>query len=180
MATYVSMLRGVNVGGAGKVKIGELKRLYESLGLEAVRTYIQSGNLVFRSPIRSAGALSSTLERGILDEFGLDVTVILRTGQELEKLVLRNPFVKATPRETDKMHVTFLSDLPKPQAVAALSLSPGGRDRYEISGKEIFLYCPDGYGRTKLNNNALETKLGVRATTRNWATVTRLLEMARE
>jgi uncharacterized protein (DUF1697 family) len=180
MPTHISMLRGINVGGARKVSIEDLKRLYESLGFENVRTYVQSGNIVFCSPSRNAGGLGPIIERKIHDSLGLDVKVILRTKEELEKLVLRNPFLKAGPREADKLHVTFLSDLPGPEAVDAINIVPGGNDQYKIVGREIFLYCPDGYGRTKLTNNAFESKLGVRATTRNWATVNRLLEMARE
>jgi uncharacterized protein (DUF1697 family) len=180
MPTYISMLRGINVGGARQVRIEELKRSYEALGFENVRTYIQSGNLVFRSRTGNAGELREIISRRIHDTLGFDVTVIIRTKEEMGKLFSRNPFLKSKPGETDKLHVTFLADLPRPEAVAAISIARSGSDKYEIVGREIFLYCPDGYGRTKLTNNAFESKLGVRATTRNWATVNRLLEMARD
>jgi uncharacterized protein (DUF1697 family) len=180
MPTYVSLLRGINVGGARKVRIEELKRLYGSLGFEGVRTYIQSGNLVFRSRSNEAGELEKIIQGKIQDLFGFDVTVILRTREELERLISRNPFIKTKAREIDKLHVTFLSEIPAKQAVESFDLAKNGKDRYTMADREIFLYCPDGYGRTKLTNSAFESKLGVRATTRNWATVNRLSEMARE
>lgn len=179
MATFVALLRGINVGGAGKIRIDELKKLFESLGLEDVRTYIQSGNLVFRSSAGSEPALRKRLERGIAGRFGAEITVVLRTADEMERILGANPFLGTDAREKDSLHVTMLADLPGENALAALEMPPGGRDEFKIVGREIFLYCPDGYGRTRLNNNAFERKLGVRATTRNWATVSRLLEMAR-
>jgi uncharacterized protein (DUF1697 family) len=180
MPTYISLLRGINVGGKRTVKIEELKRLYESFGLENVRTYIQSGNLVFCSRSEDEGPLARSIESEIRDELGLDVTVILRTREELEELIRRNPFMKSNPRETDKLHVTFLSDTPDTETVVALDMTKTGRDRFKISGREVFLYCPNGYGRTKLTNNLFEKSLGVRATTRNWATVNKLLDKVRE
>jgi uncharacterized protein (DUF1697 family) len=180
MATYISLLRGINVGGKNKLSIEELKRVYSSLGFTGVRTYIQSGNIVFESPDAREKGHEKSIEGKIKKAFAMDIPVMVRTREELQRTIESNPFLPSKAHQVDKLLVTFLSDLPDKKAMDKLaSLKWIGED-FRIIGREVYLFCPNGYGRTKLTNNAFESKLGVRATTRNWATVNRLLEMARE
>jgi uncharacterized protein (DUF1697 family) len=175
MNTYISMLRGINVGGQKKVGMKELKELYESLGFARVRTYIQSGNVVFDYPDADLSALASKIERGIEVRFGFRVPVAIRTRDELQRLISSTPFMG---KDESKVHVTFLSAEPATLAVDEISRAKDGAEEFSISGREIYLFCPNGYGVTKLSNALFERKLKVTATTRNWRTVNALLSMA--
>jgi uncharacterized protein (DUF1697 family) len=175
MSTYISMLRGINVGGQKKVGMKELKELYESLGFGRVRTYIQSGNVVFDYPHSDPSTLVSKIERGIEGRFGFKVPVVVRTRDELQRLITNTPFVG---KDESKVHVTFLSAEPAAPGEDEISRAKDGAEEYSISGREIYLFCPNGYGVTKLSNALFERKLKVPATTRNWRTVNALLSMA--
>jgi uncharacterized protein (DUF1697 family) len=177
MATYIAMLRGINVGSGKIVKMERLRASFEALGFDRVRTYVQSGNVIFESEQRSAGGLSRKIEEKIQRDFGFRVPVLVKTSKEIEQIVSDNSLVKEEGIDHSKLHVTFLSDAPPKTAVKVLEPLATGRERFRILNREIYLYCPDGYGRTKLSNNAIEKKLSVVATTRNWRTVNTLLEM---
>jgi uncharacterized protein (DUF1697 family) len=176
--SIVAMLRGVNVGG----KIVSMERLRDSLaglGFENVRTYIQSGNVVFNVAGVSSD-LSKRIENTIFQGFHLPVSVILRTSTEMKSVIGRNPYAGEPGIDQSRLHVTFLSTAPARGALKALAEIPAGTDTFRHSGKEIYLYCPTGYGKTKLSNNMIEKVLATRATTRNWNTVGKLFEMSRE
>jgi uncharacterized protein (DUF1697 family) len=174
VAVYVAMLRGINVSGRNKIKMSDLHALFEGLGHTAVTTYIQSGNVVFTSPARAA-SLATDIEQRIARDFGFDVPVVLRTKSELSKVIAANPFAKA---DLAKVHVTFLAKQPDAALVRALRDHESPPDEFRIVGREVYLHCPAGYGNTKLNNTFWERKLRVGATTRNWNTVTKLLDLA--
>ncbi len=170
MTSYVALLRGVNVGGK-TLRMEALRPVIAGLGgLEDVRTYIQSGNVLFRSgrPMEAG-----EVERAIAGAFGMSVGVVLRTAGELAAVARANPFVGRddNPRH---LHVTFLAGEPAGD-LAGVSHPP---DEFHLAGREVYLLCPNGYGVTKLGNGFLERRLKVAATTRNWATVLRLAEMA--
>jgi uncharacterized protein (DUF1697 family) len=171
---YVALLRGVNVGGARKLPMKELVPALEELGLEDVATYIQSGNVVFRGPAGKAKVVAQ-LERAIERGFGLDVTVMLRTAAELDRVVGGNPFAD----DEANVHVAFLDRRPAAAAVKKLDPDRSPPDELEVRGTEVYLHFPNGYGRTKLGGDYLERVLGVRATARNWRTVTKMLELAK-
>jgi uncharacterized protein (DUF1697 family) len=175
--TYVALLRGINVSGRRKVSMADLRTLFGDLGSEDVTTYVQSGNVVFRSRADS-GELIDAIRTGIGRALGLDVTVLLRTKAELARIVAANPFV-SEGREATKLHVTFLAGAPARERVRALEPKRGGADEFRVVGREVYLHCPNGYGRTKLDNAYFEKQLDVAATTRNWKTVTKLAELAR-
>jgi uncharacterized protein (DUF1697 family) len=179
MPTYVAMFRGINVGSDKIVKMERLRASFEALGFDSVRTYVQSGNVVFKSEQNSPARLSKKIEEKIQRDFGFSVPVLVKTSKEIEQIVSDNPLVKEKGIDHSKLHVTFLSDAPPKAAVEALEPLARGSERFRISNREIYLCCPDGYGRTKLSNNAIEKKLSVVATTRNWRTVNALLEMCR-
>ena len=177
MTVYVAMLRGVNVGG-NSLKMDWLRAACENLGCQNVRTYVQSGNIVFSSRA-SAGKLAQTLKATIDAQTRLPVTVVLRSAADMERIVAGNPFLKKGI-DVAKLHVTFLSKAPVSPALDRLDVLAGARDQYRLAGSEIYLHCPLNYGETRLSNAAIEKVLGLGATTRNWKTVTTLHAMAAE
>ncbi len=179
MPTYIAMLRGINVGPGKIVKMERLRASFEALGFDGVKTYVQSGNVIFESEQKSPAGLSNKIEEKIQRDFGFTVPVLLKTSKEIDQIVSDNPLLKEKGIDHSKLHVTFLSDAPPKMAVKVLEPLATSRERFRILNREIYLYCPDGYGRTKLSNNAIEKKLSVVATTRNWRTVNTLLEMCR-
>ena len=178
MPIYISMLRGINVAGHNQIKMTALRELFEALGFEQVQTYIQSGNVVFKAGERSTLQLSKKIEERIAKDFGFRVSVVTRTSAEMGSVLGSNPFLKTKGIDPTKLHVTFLSEAPEPAALRKLGEVAAGADQFRSCGREIYLYCPNGYGRTKLSNNTLEKILGSPATTRNWNTVNKLFEMS--
>jgi len=179
MNTYISLLRGINVGPTKTVKMGDLVVLYESQGLSNVRAYLRSGNVLFDSQYTDPKKLSALLEEQITRSLGFQVKVLLRTGDELQRIISSNPFLQGVYRDTSTLHVTFLSDDPSPESVSKVSAIQDEVDSIVIKGMEVYLFCPHGYGRTRFSNTFFEKKLGFVATTRNWKTVTALATMAR-
>jgi uncharacterized protein (DUF1697 family) len=173
---YVALLRGINLGARNKLAMGDLRALVEALGGEDVETYVQSGNVVFTS-----GADAGTLERGLADEIGrahgLEVPVLVRSAGELNTIVRKNPFLRAGADEKS-LHVTFLDEKPQQALVKKLDPSLSSPDELRVAGREVYLLCPNGYGRSKLSNAFFEKRLDVVATTRNWRTVRTLAELA--
>ena len=176
MRTYVALLRGINVGGQTRVGMDDLRRLFDALGHAAVQSYLQSGNVIFRSPVDEPSRVAGEIERRIAGDLGVMVTVLVRTADDLAQVVANNPFVG---REIDPatLHVTFLAHAPQPERVARLETTSGESDELALVRREVYVHCPNGYGRTKLNNAYIERQLGVAATTRNWNTVSRLREL---
>ena len=171
MKCYVTILRGINVSGQKKIRMADLSKLYESLGLTNVHTYIQSGNVVFESVQGKPGKLVRDIEQAIRKKYGFDVPVLVRTGAEIRDAIRVNPFLKETGINASKLHLTFLEQAPEKSAVRKFDPGSLGQDRYSIKDANVYLYCPGGYGKTRLSNTFLEKQLGVRATTRNWKTV---------
>jgi uncharacterized protein (DUF1697 family) len=169
------LLRGINVGGQRPVKMDDLRQLFADLGFAGVSTYVQSGNVVFTSPRSDATRLRTSIEQGILAELGLDVTVLLRSGDDLELVLRGNPFLARTD-DLSALHVTFLGESPTAERVAQLPGGDGTED-FSVAGSEVYLFCPNGYGRSKLTNSVFERRLDTRATTRNWKTVMKLADM---
>jgi uncharacterized protein (DUF1697 family) len=180
MYTFVSLLRGINVGGQKRIRMAELVDLYRSMGFENVLTYLQSGNVVSAAANDDPPALSKAIEARIRQIFDLSVTVILRAPEELHQIVQSNPFLKESGIDVGKLHVTFLSQMPAEPDLKLIAAGPSDTDRFSIKGREVYLYCPAGYGRTRFSNDYFERKLNVKATTRNWQTVNALWEMVRE
>ena len=175
MTIYISMLRGINVGKQKKIKMKDLKDLYESLNFENVKTYIQSGNVVFKFEDVPASKLSAIIEKKINEVYGSNVLVFIRTKNEFLKIIDDNPFQKEDP---NKLHVTFLSASPAEKPVKEIDLIKDESEKFSIRAKEIYLFLTNGYGRTKLSNGFFEKKLKVSATTRNWRTVNKLYDIS--
>ncbi len=178
METYISLLRGINVSGQKKIRMADLKALYVSLGLTNVRTYIQSGNVVFRSASGKADELAAALEAAIRQEYGYAVTVLLRDAAAFAKIVAGNPFFTEPRADPARLYVTFLPHPPPDGLRQNLRIPHDPEEAFVIRGKEVYLFCPNGYGRTKLSNQVFERKLKMSATTRNWKTVLALHRIA--
>lgn len=174
-ATYAALVRGINVANT-QISMERLRKLCAACGFEDVRTYIQSGNIVFSSG-ESAPACRTALAARLQRELGKPVGVIVRSARDLAGVVAKNPFLKEKGVETERLHVAFLAQKPKADRMKALGAVDWGRDRFGYTGKDLYLYCPDGFGRSKLATT-FERMLGVGATVRNWNTVSKLLEMA--
>jgi uncharacterized protein (DUF1697 family) len=172
--THVALLRGINVGGRNRVPMAELRAVLEAVGLEDVRTLIQSGNVVFRSDAHES-TLAARIEDAIADAFGVRPTVVLRTPAELETVAGASPFA-----DSASVHVVFLEAAPERAAAKALDPDRSPPDAFGLVGRDLYLHLPNGAGRTKLTLDYLERTLGVRGTQRNWATVLKLLALARD
>ena len=179
MPVYISMLRGINVSGQKTIKMVDLKALYESIGFSDVTTYIQSGNVVFKSKKENPAAVGAEVVKSIEKKFGFMVTVIMRQPSELATVIKKNPFIGRLGVDESRLHVTFLQAKPTPALVKALvPLTAQSKDEYQAIGSEIYLHCFTGYGKTLLSNTFFEKQLKVAATTRNWNTVNALYSMA--
>jgi uncharacterized protein (DUF1697 family) len=176
MATWIVLLRGVNVGGANRLAMADLRALVDSLGHTAVSTYIQSGNIVLTSARSDRRALAAEICAGIEQMHGLSVSAVLRTPEELRAALAANPFT--TEPEATKVLITFLSDVPAPEQLAKLEGDRFVPDRFQLLGSEIYLHYPTGAGRSKMTLEYFEKRLVVRGTARNLNTVSKLIQLA--
>lgn len=175
---YIAILRGINVGTGRKVSMTDLKKLCENMGLQNVQTYIQSGNVVFEwSRSESISELETRLQKAFSESFGFDIPVLVRTAEEWAESKAQNPFLKEENVDIDRLHLTCLKEIPLPELLEKIKMFQYLPDRYEIIGKDVFIFCTAGYGTSKLVNSFFESKLKVPATTRNWRTVMKLHEM---
>lgn len=175
-ATYVALLRGINVGGKNKLPMKELLGLFVQAGCRDAHAYIQSGNVIFRAEPDVAAPLPGVIAARIAERFGYRVPVLLRTTEQIGDVIRHNPFIAAGAAE-ETLHVLFLAE--RPSAASAESLDPGRSppDAFIVRGQEIYLHLPNGAGRTKLTNNYFDTRLVTPSTGRNWRTVTTLLAL---
>jgi uncharacterized protein (DUF1697 family) len=176
---YISFLRGVNMAGHNSIRMADMFALFIKLGFKDAETFIQSGNVIFTDTGGiPPNVLSVNIEQAIMKEFDYDIPVMIRTNHELSGLFSSNPFLGETNFDPSKMAVLFLHDEPSEaqiQKVAGIDYPP---DKFKIVGREIFVYCPNGFGRTKLYTNFFEKKMGVTGTGRNWKTITKILNIA--
>lgn len=178
--TYIALLRGINLGGHKIVRMEQLRKAFADLGFEDVKTYIQSGNVVFRSSRQSCESLAKRIEEKVLRQFGFPVPVVVKTADEIGKVIKNNPLLKEKGIDLSKLHVTFLSCAPEKISFKTLDTIATAPDQFRCSSQAIYLHlrCPNGYHETKLGNNVLGKMLKVGTTTRNWKTVNQLYEMS--
>lgn len=177
MAVIIAMLRGVNLGKR-RVKMDALRALFESLGLREVQTFVQSGNVVFRSERQDLVALTKKIESAVERALGFHSDVILRTAAELREVIERNPLARRSDLEPRKFLVWFLVSDPGDEIrkrVRAVNTEP---EEVRMDGREVYIYFPNGMARPKMKWPAIEKVIAVRGTGRNWNTVKKLLEMA--
>ena len=177
MPSYVALLRGINVGSHNRISMPDLRELVTATGAEDVRTYVQSGNVVFQSADKAA-AVEQAIEKAIKTELGLDVAVMVRTDKQLAKVIKANPFPKQPDHK--RLLVMFLGEKPKAANVKRLAEAATGPEEFEVLGNEVYMHYPEGYGRSKFGGMWVEKQLAVPGTARNWRSVTTLAEMASE
>lgn len=175
-ATHVALLRGINVGGKNKLPMKDLVEMFLESGCGGATAYIQSGNIMFTATPVLASRLSARIAAQIKRRFAYDVPVVLRTADQLAKVVSSNPFLKAGTDE-NHLHVMFLAGAPDPERVRTLDPGRSVPDQFIVHGQEIYLRLPHGAGRSKLTNQYFDSRLATVSTARNWRTVTKLLEL---
>jgi uncharacterized protein (DUF1697 family) len=180
MPVLISMLRGVNVGLHNRIKMDELRDVYQSLKFSDPRTYVQSGNVIFRTKDQNISQLAVKIQEAISQKFGFAIPVILRTPDEFRRVIAANPLAKRRDINPGKLLVTFLASEPSTQARAhVLALKPDPEELHLI-GRELYIYFPNGAGRSKLQWSSLDKKLDTVGTTRNLNSVTKMLEIAEQ
>jgi uncharacterized protein (DUF1697 family) len=177
MTAFVSLFHGINVGGHHKVRMDELKDVHASLGLREVVPYIQSGNVVFQSDDADATQLRKHIEDSFTKKFGFRAEVLVRTSAELQDIIEKNPFQGQQSKESKWVVVMFLADHPDTTTQENLLKTYAGPEELFIIGKEVYIYYPDGMGRSKLSGSFIEKKLKTVGTARNWNTILRLQEL---
>ena len=180
MSTFTTLLRGINVGGQKKIHMETLRGVYETLGFTRVRTYVQSGNVVFESTGYTPSELVQQIEGQIEKTCRFFVPVFIRQTDQLHDVLTGNPYIKNKNFSPAALHVTFLYQPPSNQDWDNLSTPSDIADGFCLGKSVIYLYCPNGYGKTKLSNSFFERKLGIQVTTRNWNTVNALYKLAVE
>ncbi|NQX58477.1 DUF1697 domain-containing protein [Paenibacillus qinlingensis] len=178
MAQYVAMLRGINVSGQKIIKMDRLRQLFESMNFTDVSTYIQSGNVIFEAEELDAAILRDRIVHELKEQLTYDIPVIIRTPAELLEVVQDTPYAAVNVDENEQRYVTFLSQAPTEAALAKLDAAQSEVDEYQVKGLTVYLLIRKNYGDSKFSNNFIEKKLGVSATTRNWETVNKLIQLA--
>lgn len=174
---HIALLRGINVGGRNKLLKKDLVSMFNDVGCTNVRTYIQSGNVVFEAKPTLARQIPTVITASIFEHFGFNILVVTRTADELSKIVDVNPFLRAGTDEK-ALHVAFLADLPDSTRLAMLDPDRSPPDEFVPLEREIYLHCPNGLARTKFTNAYFDSKLKTTSTIRNWKTTLKLFELS--
>jgi len=178
MPQYICLLRGINVSGKNIIPMTQLKLALEQSGLHQVRTYIQSGNIVFNSDHKNSAQIENGIELLIQSNFDLKIKSMVIPVADFTKMLELNPFKKEAAAEPSRMILTFLECIPNAEGLQKIPES--GKDQWKIIDRCVYLYCPDGYGKTKLTHSVFESKLKIKATARNWRTCEQLALMTAE
>ena len=173
---YVALLRGVNLGGKNKLPMKDLAEMFLAAGCTDVKTFIQSGNVLFNAPAKVAGRIAAVIPEGVGKRFGHKPPIVIRTREQLAFAAANNPFLRDGASE-DMVHLLFLADVPDANCVSALDPARSAPDAFAVRGAEIYLHLPHGVADTKLTNAYFDSKLKTISTGRNWRTVMTLLEM---
>jgi uncharacterized protein (DUF1697 family) len=178
--TYIVLLRGINVSGQKKILMADLRSFLEGASFQNVQTHIQSGNIILESSISDTQKVAEKIKTLIKEKYGFDVPTLVRTRQYLIDVVNANPLVKQTETNSKKIYVTFLDKPPIVDIVGKLKAINYTPEVWVIHQDYIYFYSPENYGNAKMSNNLFEQKLKVSATTRNWRTINKLIELAGE
>ncbi len=176
--TYAALLRGVNVGGKNRLPMADLAAIFTAAGCARVRTYIQSGNVVFEATENELRNVAANVEAEVAKRFGFRCVFVTRLREEIEAVLKSSPF--SAEADEKWLHVYFLAQVPTKVAVAGLDAERSPGDRFHVAGREVYLLLPNGMARTKLTNAFFDGKLKTMSTARNWATVKKLAEMMAE
>jgi uncharacterized protein (DUF1697 family) len=176
---YVALVRGINLLGYRRISMPDLEALFTSSGAKNVRSYIQSGNVIFDAPATALKKIAAHVDREMNAHHGFGCHLTTRTQPELEAIVAANPFADRVC-DGKTLHIVFLSDTPTAENLAKLDPNRSPGDEFRVIGREVFLYLPNGMARTKLSNQWLDSRLKTTSTVRNWNTVRKLAEMMAE
>jgi len=174
MKKYIALLRGINVSGQKLIKMTELKGHLEELNFKNVLTYIQSGNIIFEIEKTDTTILAIKIVEKIKEKYGWELPVIVKSETEWDFLFNNNPFITQKNLDIERLYVTFLGNQPSQILLNDFFKIDYSPEAFIINGNELYVFCPIGYGSTKFNNNYIEAKLKVKATTRNWKTIIKL------
>src|SRR5216684_2076926 len=176
MTTNVALLRGLNVGGKNRMPMTALTQMFVEAGCTNVRTYIQSGNVIFKAKQSKLEKLPAVIAKNIAESFGYKTPVVLRTVEQIGETVENNPFLKAGADENE-LHVYFLANAPDARGIASLDPARSSPDAFLVRGRDVYLKMPNGMARTKLSNAYFDSKLATISTARNWRTTLKLFEL---
>lgn len=180
MIKRIAILRGINVGGNRKILMADLKKLFSDLGFIDIQTYIQSGNVIFNSTDKNTNIeIANEIEISINDNYGFDVPVIVKTANELNDSISSNPFFQNKNSEIDRLHLTFLKEIPEQEKLLEIKEYDFHPDIFKIDKENVFIFCSGKYSDSKLTNKFFENKLKVTSTTRNWKTILNLSELTK-
>lgn len=181
MREYLAILRGINVSGKNKILMKDLKMHFEKNGFENVITYIQSGNILFNLPdAKEINQIEDLISQIILDEYYFNIPVIVLELKFLKRIIENNPFKLNANFDSTKLYITFLKDSPLRENLKKIEEYDYPPDEFIIKNNLAYIYCPEKYGKTKLSNKFFENKLKVSATTRNWKTINKVIDLAKE
>ncbi|WP_299529585.1 DUF1697 domain-containing protein [Ulvibacterium sp.] len=180
MQTYIILLRGINVGGQKKIKMADLRMLLEKLGFQNITTYIQSGNIVLVAKDKTRKNVEDSIGDGIREYFGFEVPIFVKSKKDFERIITENPFKDKPASEGNRIYFVLLKNAPDQRHITTLEQETYKNQEFSITDTCVHLYCKNGYGNAKLENNLIERKLKVQATTRNLRTMLKLLEMAKD
>jgi uncharacterized protein (DUF1697 family) len=178
MTIHIGLLRAVNLPGHNKIGMADLRELLAALGMEDVRSLLQSGNVVFRSDVHPVAQLERVLENGAAKRLGLETDFFVRTASDWKAIIAGNPFPEEAERDPSHLLVIFLKEAPNREDVTALQRTIKGREVVRAKGRHAYVIYPDGVGRSRLTSALIEKKLGTRGTGRNWNTVLKLGALA--
>ena len=179
MKTYIALLRGINVSGQKKIIMAELREMFVKLEFNAVETYIQSGNIVFKSNSNSTEIIAEKIKKGISNSFGFEVPTLVKSREELKSIFDANPFTDASDIENKRVYFALLKNPPQIEFAEKFKNEVYPGEQFIITDECVYLNYTLGAGKAKLNNNLIERKLKVSATSRNYRTMTKLLEMSK-
>lgn len=180
MKQYVAFLRGINVSGQKLIKMADLGSSCEAIDFREVKTYLQSGNVIFKAVHSDVSQLASAIQERVADDFGHAVDVLVLPGEKLIRIAGSNPLSLESSVDIKWFHVTFPFQLVSSAEFDKLNIPLKNGEKAILFEKVIYLYCPNGYGRTRINNGYFEKALGMPATTRNWKTILALADRCRE
>lgn len=180
MKTYIAFLRGINVGGQKKMQMAEVRKMMTDIGFRDIQTYIQSGNIVFRSDVDTTEKLEGLIHAAIDTTFGFDVPVIVKSVTEMKDIIVQNPFKNEVDLAENRIYFVLLQGAPNIELVHTFKSEKYLNEIFSVSNNCVYLCCKNGYGKAKLNNNVIERKLKVKATARNYRTMNKMVELALE
>lgn len=180
MHTYIALLRGINVSGQKKIKMADLREHLAELPFQDIQTYIQSGNILFKAAASEPAQLTALIRAKILEKYGFEVPTLVVTAKYISTVLANSPFRDDSEITHDRIYLTFLAEHPQPENLKKLDGIDYPPERFHLNDQVIYFYSPNSYGRAKMNNNFFEKKLKVAATTRNWRTSQKLIDMAGE